>query len=136
MYLFSKDDVEIRDFTVVTDLDDEYVDADLNTEVELRSFEDADTAGLTVEAQLYDAEGNPVGDLMTADAPAFEDHKAVVNLTGHFENPLKWNAEHPNLYRMTISLMRGGEEVESTAVNVGFREFGIIMMIPTMHRWF
>ena len=41
------------------DLDSEYVDADLNTEVELRSFGDADTAGITVEAQLYDAEGNP-----------------------------------------------------------------------------
>ena len=34
VYLFSKDDIEIRDFTVVTDLDSEYVDADLNTEVE------------------------------------------------------------------------------------------------------
>lgn len=126
VYLFSKDDIEIRDFTVVTDLDSEYVDADLNTEVELRSFGDADTAGITVEAQLYDAEGNPVGEPMTAEAPAFAENKAVVNLTGHFENPLKWNAEHPNLYRMTISLKRGGEPVESTAVNVGFREFDVI----------
>ena len=69
-----------------------------------------------MEAQLYDAEGNPVGEPMTAEAPAFAENKAVVNLTGHFENPLKWNAEHPNLYRMTISLKRGGEPVESTAV--------------------
>ena len=42
------------------------------------------------------------------------------------KTPLKWNAEHPNLYRMTISLKRGGEPVESTAVNVGFREFDVI----------
>ena len=59
------------------------MDADLNTEVELRSFGDADTADLTVEAQLYDAEGNPVGEPMTAEAPAFAENKAVVNLTGH-----------------------------------------------------
>lgn len=44
-----------------------------------------------------------MGEPMTAEAPAFAENKAVVNLTGHFENPLKWNAEHPNLYRMTIS---------------------------------
>ncbi len=126
VYLTSKDDVEIRDFTVITDLDDAYVDADLNTEVELRSFEGAATENLTVHAQLYDADGNAVGEPMTAAVPAFEGDKAVVDLTGHFEDPLKWNAEHPNLYRMTIALLRGGEAVETTAVDVGFREISVI----------
>ena len=126
VFLTSKDDVEIRDFTVVTDLDGGYVDADLNTEVELRSFVGADTDNLTVEAQLYDADGQEAGEPMVGGAPAFEGGKALVNLTGHFENPLKWNAEHPNLYRMTISLKRGDDTLEATAVNVGFREFGVI----------
>lgn len=125
-FLVSKDNVEIRDFTVVTDLDDDYVDADLNTEVELRSFANASTENLTVEAQLYDADGNAVGAPMTGAAPSFADSKAVVNLTGHFENPLKWNAEHPNLYRMVISLKQGDKTLENTAVNVGFREISVI----------
>ena len=66
VYLTSKAPVEIRDFTVVTDLDENYVNANLNVEVELRDLGAESTDGLTVEAQLYGADNQPVGEAMTA----------------------------------------------------------------------
>lgn len=126
VYLTSKASVEIRDFTVVTDLDENYVNADLNVEVELRDLGAESTDGLTVEGQLYDADGQPVGGVMAAQVSSFADGIATVNLTAPYENPLKWSAEHPNLYRLVLTLKQDGAAVEYTSVNVGFREISII----------
>ncbi len=39
------------------------------------------------------------------------------------KNPLKWDAEHPNLYKLTLSLVDGrGRTVETLERNVGFRK--------------
>lgn len=126
VYLTSKAPVEIRDFTVVTDLDENYVNANLNVEVELRDLGAESTDGLTVEAQLYGADNQPVGKAMTAQVASFSGGIATVNLTAPYENPLKWSAEHPNLYRLVLTLKQNGAAVEYTGVNVGFREISII----------
>ena len=59
VFLFSKDKVELRDYFIKTDLDDEYVNADLNVDVDLRDFgaSDALKDGLTVTGKLYDPQG-------------------------------------------------------------------------------
>lgn len=43
----------------------------------------------------------------------------------HVPNPLKWSAEKPNLYRMSISLLRGGKEIERLERKIGFREITV-----------
>lgn len=110
VYLMSKDSVEIRDFTVVTDLDETYTDADLNIEVDIRKLAECDTTGLFVEANLYDRDGNLVTETpITGEVGAFTEDSAVVNLTKKFTNPDKWTAEKPNLYNMILELKRETE---------------------------
>lgn len=43
-------------------------------------------------------------------------------LERHVRNPLKWDAEHPNLYRLTLTLRRNGKALCRYERNVGFRE--------------
>lgn len=126
VYLTSKDSVEIRDFTVVTDLDENYENADLNVEVDVRRLAGDDTAEYTVEANLYDKKGALVNETpMSALAGAFQDGLATVNLTGSFLNPDKWTAEKPNLYNLVLELKKDGKTIEATQTDVGFREVEI-----------
>ena len=128
VYLMSKDEVEIRDYTVVTDLDETYTDADLNVEVAVRSLSAQDTAGWTVEGNLYDAEGSLVtteplqGRVTDFDA---ESGETTVNLTRHISNPDKWSAEKPNLYNLVLELKKDGVTKEAVSSKVGFREIEI-----------
>lgn len=128
VYLMSKDQVEIRDYTVVTDLDAAYTDADLNVEVAVRNLSAEDTEGWSVEGNLYDAEGSLVtaeplqGTVTGFDA---ENKEATVNLTQHISNPDKWSAEKPNLYNLVLELKKDGVTREAVQSRVGFREIEI-----------
>lgn len=128
VYLMSKDQVEIRDYTVVTDLDDAYTDADLNVDVAVRNLSSDDTSGWSVEGNLYDSEGNLVtstplqGNVTAFDADTKE---ATVSLTQHIANPDKWTAEKPNLYNLVLELKKDGITKEAVQTDVGFREVEI-----------
>lgn len=41
------------------------------------------------------------------------------------KNPLKWDAEHPNLYTLTITLSKGGKEIGRFDCRIGFRDVKI-----------
>lgn len=42
------------------------------------------------------------------------------------KNPLKWDAEHPNLYELEIIVFQNGQETSRFSRNIGFREVKII----------
>lgn len=41
-------------------------------------------------------------------------------------NPLKWDAEHPNLYMLTTTIWQDGKEISSFSKKVGFRDVKIV----------
>lgn len=41
-------------------------------------------------------------------------------------NPLKWDAEHPNLYTLTVALREEGEEISCFSQQIGFRDVKIV----------
>ncbi|MFR2614345.1 glycoside hydrolase family 2 TIM barrel-domain containing protein [Parabacteroides goldsteinii] len=41
-------------------------------------------------------------------------------------NPLKWDAEHPNLYTLTVALREEGEEISRFSQQIGFRDVKIV----------
>lgn len=47
------------------------------------------------------------------------------NLTLHVANPVKWDAEHPNLYRLVLDLIKSGKTEASMTKQIGFREIRI-----------
>lgn len=52
---------------------------------------------------------------------------ALINATVKFdvENPLKWTAETPNLYKVVVTVQQGDKEIESVPVRTGFRKVEI-----------
>ncbi len=81
VFLFCKDkNASIFDFNYTTDLDEEYNNAVLNVETTLRRYnEEGSAEGYTVDATLFDAEGNEV--FTQSMTPAFEGKEAAAQIS-------------------------------------------------------
>ncbi len=124
VYLVSKDaDAQIRDFELVTNLDEEYQDSSLEIYGEIRAFDQEDAGNLRLDAKLMD-QGQVVAEL-GQEIGQLEDGKASVELKTNVTNPRKWSAEDPYLYDLVLTLSNEERVLETTAVKVGFREIEI-----------
>ena len=125
VYLWSTDDLHIRDFFVHTDLDDEYENATVTVDVDVRNL--ANTAqSFTVDAVLIDGDGQTVFKEVSASSEVKPDGTTKLKLAKSVSSPANWSAEQPNLYRLLLSLKdASGKVVEVTTCNVGFREVEI-----------
>ncbi len=124
--LLSKPQLGIEDFSVVTELDACYRDAELK--VCTRLTQGSAEHRLTV--QLFDENG-PVTDAVRAmtNQRAEDERGGWNDRIEHslkLSNPHKWSAEAPNLYRCVLSLYDGsGKLVDMEACDVGFRQVEI-----------
>lgn len=134
VFLYSKADVEIRDFFVKTDLDEKYENATLTLDTDIRSLNPNASGKYTVEATLYDDADQKVWEhplsydvnvkAGNADVTKLADEKGQKG-SGSKEviHPKKWFADSPNLYRLLIQLKdEKGQVVETACQRVGFRE--------------
>lgn len=69
-----------------------------------------------IQARLTDLEGNEVG------TQSMRAQMGANNLQFEVMNPLKWTAETPNLYNLTVVLKQKGKTVDIRSVKVGFRK--------------
>ena len=105
----------INDFTVVTDLDEAFKDAELKVSAEITNPE-----GASLDFELLDASGKAVFEKITKDA------EGKVDVSMPLANPAKWTPESPNLYKLVMTLKdKDGEVLEIVPQNVGFREVEI-----------
>lgn len=127
VYLYSTPEFHIYDFSVVTDLDDRYENADLKLKAKVTNYFGRDAGTLYVEAMLYDKNGRPVFEKpVIMEAPIRNRASCEVSGTRLVENPLKWSAEQPNLYTLVFSLKDDrGRLLETESCRVGFRKFEI-----------
>ncbi|MBP2830673.1 DUF4981 domain-containing protein [Aquimarina sp. U1-2] len=132
VYLFSTPNVHIRDFFIQTDLDKEYTHATLHVKANVRNYSGSKTHGYQVEAQLYDTNGQSVGDTVTLRS-ALQDRRfdwyqpdgpeAIFNMKTKVLHPKKWSAEKPHLYQLVLTLKDSLDTVlEVIPARFGFRE--------------
>ncbi|MFT6150338.1 MAG: beta-galactosidase/beta-glucuronidase, partial [Saprospiraceae bacterium] len=126
VWLFTLPKTHIWDFEVVTNLDENYRDAELTVDVQTVSVfprglgtSKTDTV-YSVRFKLYDIDNQLV----------FSETKVVNSQTmtwsHRLTNPEKWSAEIPNLYKLTLTVLdENGNEVQSIAKKIGFREVEI-----------
>ena len=96
---------------VETDLDEQYRNAELQIFYELRQ-----DAPAKIKVDVLDAAKTRIGGIeKRVDEPLGE-------MTLPVENPKKWDAEHPNLYTLAVTLLENGEEILKTTEQIGFRE--------------
>ncbi|WP_340027214.1 glycoside hydrolase family 2 TIM barrel-domain containing protein [Paenibacillus sp. FSL H7-0940] len=126
VYLHSPSPVQIADFFVRTELDDAYQDAELLLDLKLFNHNAAQTpAGLSVQAQLYDAQQQTVLKQPLTAAVTFQgEDELSFQLSAEVMNPLLWSAESPNLYTLVLSIQdESGETLEAVRSRIGFRKF-------------
>ncbi|WP_165311487.1 beta-galactosidase [Vibrio ziniensis] len=120
--LLAKPKVSIQDVQIVTLLDACYRDAWLNVTTHLNQK----NAANRVEVELFDAQGNSVFGVKSANCGQriIDEKGPWLERTEHniyVENPRKWSAESPYLYRCVVTLFSGEEQLDCEAYNVGFR---------------
>jgi len=110
VYLWSTETAHIRDFTIVTDLDEQYEDAVLRLDAEV-----TEPAG-SVELRLLDPWGEEIG-------YSVKDSASTLSMVMPVGKPAKWTAESPSLYTALIILKdEDGKVIEVIPQRVGFRK--------------
>ena len=121
VFLWSQPKANIQDFRVVSTLDDTYTNGIFKLAVDLKNHTQ-ETKNLNVGYELLDAKGN----LVTSEANDIWVSPASPQ-TASFEYDLKnvapWSAEHPNLYKLLMTIKEDGKVIEVVPFNVGFRRF-------------
>ena len=119
VYLLAVPQVHIRDYYIVTDLDRNYRNATFKIEADIQDHSAA-AQGHQLRVQLYDPTGKAV---FPKPLLQFISSPGPIHLQQKVKNPLKWSAEYPHLYRVTLELLDPeGGIVEALAAKVGFRK--------------
>lgn len=103
-------------------LDKAYRDGELQIDLGINNPDQDARKDLAVTVQLFDARGRPVGHSNPKVAlaplkPGFHE----VSIKSQVPNPLKWNAEQPNLYKLVLALKQDDKVLEQIERNIGFR---------------
>ena len=123
VFLFSQPKTHIKDFNVMSTLDDTYKNGIFKLDVDVTNH----TAGnkeVTVAYELLDAAKKVVAEGNTP-CPVTADGQKSISFEATLSNVKTWTSEHPNLYRLLISLKDGEKTSEIIPYTVGFRRFEI-----------
>lgn len=124
VFLYSQPKIAVKDFRVVSTLDDSYTNGIFKLAVDIRNNAATDK-NLQVLYELIDkASGKVVANATESCIVKGEDIQTVTfgaNLFG----VKTWTSEGPNLYKMLISLKEEDKVTEIVPFNVGFRRIEI-----------
>jgi len=121
VYLWSTDDIHLRDFLITSSLDESYTNGIFGFSGDISLMGDLSEADVNVSLELYDADGNKVHDAVKAVA-ANEPETQFEFDTSEIPNVKHWNAEHPYLYDLFITLSSSdGDVLAVIPKKVGFR---------------
>jgi beta-galactosidase len=105
----------IEDFTIRTELDDQYEHAQLEV-----AFQYSLTLPATLSIELRDSSGPHT--IIAEQSFPLEASTSEQKVSLHIESPLKWTAETPNLYGLSICLSRAAMNLQTIRQRVGFRK--------------
>mgnify|MGYP002593972631 FL=1 len=123
VFLFSQPKTHIKDFNVVSTLDDTYKNGIFKLNVDVTNHTAANKE-VTVAYELLDAAKKVVAEGNTP-CPVTADGQKSISFEAALSNGKTWTSEHPNLYRLLISLKDGEKTSEIIPYTVGFRRFEI-----------
>ncbi|MFI1773406.1 glycoside hydrolase family 2 TIM barrel-domain containing protein [Thalassobellus citreus] len=135
VYITAAPKVQLYDFFVQTDLDENYEDAILKVRPKIKVFDGASLEGITLGMKLFDENNNNIiqdTTRITADNIYNERYSQrgendFALMQTFVKNPKKWSAETPNLYTLVFDLKnKNGDILETRSTKVGFRNIEII----------
>ena len=125
VYLLAVCDLHIWDFEAKPQLDDDYRDAALAIDVQVRNFGDA-AGQARIDAELFDAAGDKIANLETVLQKTAAAEIGKFELKTELKAPDKWSAETPTLYTLLLTLKDDdGNVIEVLPARIGFRRVKI-----------
>ncbi|MFJ1429434.1 glycoside hydrolase family 2 TIM barrel-domain containing protein [Capnocytophaga canimorsus] len=124
--------VQIRDLQVISDLDKNYLNGELNISAEIRNLDKKQAKGYKIEYSLYENklysdENKEVGKpIFSASFDISSQKSSVIKTKFPLENPKKWSSEFPHRYVLVAQLKdTKGKVVETISTYTGFRKVEI-----------
>ena len=123
VYLIARPEVQIRDVYVKTELDQQLQDAELSLAMKLLNGSERNTLTVTLlDGQDQLVQEHTIEQMKLSQSAG----EGIVNMKLLVEEPHKWSAEDPYLYKLLLTLMDGSQNIlEVIRVNVGFRSIEI-----------
>ncbi len=122
--LIARPTVHLHDFYIVTDLDENYKNAEVKIDVDLRNQSGATVNGLTLKATFYLPDGEVLGERVMTGLGVAIDRIDRHTLRMRMNSPEMWNAEKPTLYMVVLSLEdANGKVLEVIPWKFGVREY-------------
>ena len=123
VFIYTIPKLHVRDYKVVTDLDANYINAEINTTVYVNNYSDKYAYKGSVQLQLLDDKGSTIYTSEDKSVSVNPGKEVSINFTKRIDNPAKWSAEEPNLYKLMLLLKNSdGLVIEAIPQDVGFRE--------------
>lgn len=123
VYLWSQPKIAVNDYRVVSTLDDTCTDGLFDLAIDLKNHSDK-VKTIEVSYELLDATGNVVA--TAANRESLSPNTIVTtSFEGRLEHVAAWSAEHPNLYKLLMTVKEDGKVTEVVPQNVGFRRIEI-----------
>ena len=117
--------VHVRDMRCTADLDKEHRDGEVCVKVTLVNAAKEAQAEVRLEAQLFAPNETIATPLFKEALGTIESGSRTFTAAARVQDPLKWSAEKPALYRLVLELKRGETRLERIERNIGFRKIEV-----------
>ena len=121
VYLYSKPIISISDFSVVTDFDDKYENANLILKLAINVSANSNSNNYKIKYSLFDSELKKV-----AEETSETFSNKIIEINKLIKSPHQWSDEKPYLYTLILELIDNKDEpIEIIKKKIGFRELEI-----------
>jgi beta-galactosidase len=138
VYLYSTDQVRIKDYFALADLDRSYKNGMLNVTVDLKNYKQQMESGV-LHLSLLDQKGKSVVQL-SKPVQVGAGEVTKVAFSRNVSSPALWSNETPVLYTVLLTLKdMSGRIIETTSCKTGFRKVEIKdaqLMLNGKRCWF
>ena len=124
VYLYSTPKIDIRDFTVISGLDENYEHGEAKFSVEVNNYDTINAYNFKVKIELYDGQQKIIEKTETGKVDPKK--KQTLDFAATVNNVKQWSAEIPDLYILYITLEdEARKTLEVISTKVGFRSIEI-----------
>jgi beta-galactosidase len=124
VFLYSQPKTAIKDFRVISTLDDTCKNGIFNLAMDIRNNAPV-TKNITLAYELLDANKIPVAKA-TENISVVSGDIQTVSFNKEFPGIKTWSSEAPNLYKLVMTISEEGKITEIVPFNVGFRKIEIV----------
>lgn len=123
VYLWSQPKTAVKDFRVISTLDDTYRNGIFKLQADLKNTS-GQPADIRFEYELLDQTGKTVAS--SSEQTLLPPHSTkTLNFGKTLNNVSTWTSEHPHLYKLLMTVKANGNITEIIPFSVGFRKFEI-----------